>query len=164
MGLYIVAYQTRLIIAICQRLTQWLPVSWAQRVMRFIISGLQSLSALRSKRVTLALLISSALVGLTAVLTPYFLLLAFDIPLGLAKAALIHVVVMIALTPPSTPGKIGVFDGAAAFSLVWFGVQSEATIAGYTLVYHLVAVLPPVLLGMVAASRTNWRWEDNVKR
>ncbi len=159
-GLYVVAYQTQLIITICQYLTRWLPISWAQRVMRFIISGLQSLSALRSKRVTLALIGSSILVGITAVLTPYLLLLAFDIPLGLAKASLIHVGMMIALTPPSTPGKIGVFDGAAAFLLYFFGVQSEAVIASYTIIYHLVAVLPPIIFGMVAASRTNWRWDE----
>lgn len=158
-GLYVLAYQTRFIIAICEYLTRRLPMHWAQRIVRYIISGLEGVAAFRSQRAVLALIGSSALVGFTSVLTPYLLLLAFGLPLGLAQAALIHIVVMIALTPPSTPGKIGVFDGAAAFTLVWFGIESQAVIAGYTLTYHLVAVLPPVLLGMAAASRTNWRWQ-----
>ncbi len=161
-GLYVLAYQTRLIIAICEYFTRWLPIAWAQRIMHYIISGLEGVAAFRSKRAALALIGSSALVGFTSVLTPYLLLLAFGLSLGFAKAALIHIVVMIALTPPSTPGKIGVFDGAAAFTLFRFGIESQAVIAGYTLIYHLVAVLPPVLLGMVAASRTNWRWQRSL--
>ena len=162
-GLYVLAYQTRHIIVFCEYLTRWLPLAWAQRIMTFIISGLQGVSALRDKRATLALVGLSLLVGFTAVLMPYLLFQAFNIPLGLANAALIHVVVMIALTPPSTPAKIGVFDGAAAFMLLWFGLQSQALIASYTLIYHLVALLPPILLGIVAASRTNWRWEYTAK-
>jgi glycosyltransferase 2 family protein len=162
-GLYTLAYQTKLIIAICQFFIRWLPMNWAQKVMGYIIQGLESFATLRDKRTSLALLGTSILVGVTAVLTPYILFVAFDLPLSLAQAAIIHVVVMIALTPPSTPGKIGVFDGAAAFSLLWFGIESQAAIAGYTITYHLVAVLPPVLLGMVAASRTNWRWKQMPK-
>lgn len=162
-GLYILAYQTKLIIVICQYFTRWLPMNWAKKVMALIIQGLESFATLRHKRITLALLGTSILVGLTAVLTPYILFLAFDLPLGIAKAALIHIVVMIALTPPSTPGKIGVFDGAAAFTLIWFGIQSEAAVAGYTITYHLVAILPPVLLGMAAASKTNWHWKRNAE-
>lgn len=162
-GLYIIAYQTNFILKVCGFFTRWLPMHWAQRLMNYIIQGLEGVATLRDKRTTFALMATSIMGGVTAVLTPYILLLAFDLPLGLARAALIHIVVMIALTPPSTPGKIGVFDGAAAFTLVWFGIQSEATIAGFTITYHLVAILPPIILGMIAASRTNWQWKHNIE-
>ena len=162
-GLYALAFQTKFIIAVCRYFARWLPLRWAQKVMSYIIQGLESVSALRDKRTTLALMGTSVIVGFTAVLTPFILFLAFDLPLGLARAALIHIVVMIALTPPSTPGKIGVFDGAAAFTLIWFGIQSEAIIASFTITYHLIAVLPPVLLGMIATSRSNWQWQQNIE-
>jgi uncharacterized protein (TIRG00374 family) len=161
-GLYIVAYQTNYILKVCSFFTRRLPMHWAQRLMNYIVQGLESVAALRDNRTLFALMATSIMGGVTAVLTPYVLLLAFDLPLGLARAALIHIVVMIALTPPSTPGKIGVFDGAAALTLVWFGIQSEAAIASFTITYHLAAVLPPVILGMIAASRTNWQWKQKV--
>ena len=160
LGLYVVAYQTNFILRICEFFIRRLPMHWAQRLMNYIVQGLESVAALRDNRTMFALLATSILGGVTAVFTPYILLLAFDLPLGLARAALIHIVVMIALTPPNTPGKIGVFDGAAAFTLVWFGIKSEAVIASFTITYHLATVLPPVILGMIAASRTNWQWKQ----
>jgi hypothetical protein len=47
--------------------------------------------------------------------------MAFDLPFGLIEAAVIHAVVTIVTTPPSTPGKIGVFNGAVALVLLSYG-------------------------------------------
>ncbi len=155
--LYLLAYQTRWVVGITRRMIRPLPSKIHNPLLRLIISGLEGLAALRRPRLTLILLLQSALVAFLSVLTPYLLFPAFHIPLGLAEAALIHVVVMIVSTPPSTPARIGVFDGTVSFMLLRLGLTVEAVIISYTIVYHLVVMLPQIILGSTAVSRTNWR-------
>jgi hypothetical protein len=40
------------------------------------------------------------------------------------------------------------------------GLVSEAVIVSYTIVFHLVVMLPQIVLGSAAISRTNWRWPN----
>lgn len=156
--LYLLAYQTHLVVGVSRRLIRPLPPKIHNPLLRLIISGLEGLAALRRPRLTLILLLQSALIAILSVLTPYLLFPAFQISLGLAEAALIHVVVMIVSTPPSTPARIGVFDGTVSFMLFRLGLAAEAVIISYTIVYHLVVMLPQIILGSTAVSRTNWRW------
>lgn len=156
--LYLVAYQTQLVIRISRQFIKPLPAPLRRRLEQLIVSGLEGLAALRDRRLTLTVMGSSAVIAILSVLTPYLLFPALNIGLGLVAAALIHVVVTVAITPPSTPAKIGVFDGAVAFMLVGFGLEEEAVIVSYTLIYHLVVVLPQILLGVLATVRTNWKW------
>jgi glycosyltransferase 2 family protein len=161
LGLYLLAYQTHLIIRLSRRLIRPLPAGLHDRLLRLIISGLEGLAALRRPRLTLILLLQSLLIAILAVLTPYLLFHAFNIPLGLAEAALINVVVMVVSTPPSTPARIGVFDGTVSFMLFRFGLAAEAVIVSYTIIFHLVVMLPQIVLGSAAISRTNWRWPNS---
>jgi glycosyltransferase 2 family protein len=159
--LYLLAYQTHLVVRLSRRLIRPLPPALHDRLLRVIVSGLEGLAALRRPRLTLILLLQSLLIAILAVLTPYLLFPAFGIPLGLAEAALINVVVMIVSTPPSTPARIGVFDGTVSFMLFRFGLVSEAVIVSYTIIFHLVVMLPQIVLGSAAVSRTNWRWPNS---
>jgi glycosyltransferase 2 family protein len=160
--LYLLAYQTHLVIKLSRRLIRPLPSTLHDRLLRLIISGLEGLAALRRPRLTLILLLQSLLIAILSVLTPYLLFPAFGIPLGLAEAALINVVVLIVSTPPSTPARIGVFDGTVSFMLFRFGLASEAVIVSYTIIFHLVVMLPQIVLGSAAISRTNWRWPQKL--
>lgn len=157
--LYLLAFQSAWIIRISRIFAAWLPPKWAERVMGWLIAGLEGLAALRHRRQTLAVIGLSLLSTLTSALTPYLLFLAFNIELGLAQAVLINIVVLLVSTPPSTPGKIGVVNAAAALLLLAFGVDNEAVIFSYTTVYYLAAVLPVVIFGGLAVSRTNWQWQ-----
>jgi glycosyltransferase 2 family protein len=158
--LYLLAYQTQLIVRLSRRLVRPLPAYLQKPLLRLIVSGLEGLAALRRPRFTLILLLQSAVIAILSVLTPFLLFPAFGIPLGLAEAALINVVVLIVSTPPSTPARIGVFDGTVSFMLFRFGLVSEAVIVSYTIVFHLVVMLPQIVLGSAAISRTNWRWPN----
>jgi uncharacterized protein (TIRG00374 family) len=157
--LYLLAYQADRVLGQIKRITDFLPFALGNRLNQLATSGLRGLSALREHRLTLSILGSSLLIAVTSVLTPYFLFPAFGIQLGLAEAATIHVGISLALVPPSTPAKIGVFDGVVAFLLVWFGLKNEALIAAYTILFHLVVILPQIIFGSVTASRTKWRWQ-----
>jgi uncharacterized protein (TIRG00374 family) len=164
LALYVLAFQTALITQFLQRIGERFPYKWLQRPLQWAISGLEGLSALRSGRTSLLLVGSSALIGLLSILLPYVTFAAFDLPLGLLQAALIHVVVTIVSTPPSTPGKIGVFNGAVAIMLYSFGISSDAIIVSYSIVFHLVVILPQILLGSIAAAKTDWRWHDAMEQ
>ena len=155
--LYLLAYRTAWVIALWRRVVRPLPDRLEQWLLRMAVSGLEGLAALRDRRRALLLLLTSLLVAVLSVLMPYMLFPALGLPLTLLDAALIHVVVTIAITPPSTPAKIGVFNGAVALLLLQLGVTDEAAVAGYAILFYLVAIMPPIALVVVAASRSPWR-------
>lgn len=152
--LYLIAAQTELVIRVMAAIFGRLPAALGQRLSRWTISGLAGLAALRSRRLSLLLIAVSSLIAVCSVITPLLLLWAFDLPFGWVEATIINIAVMVALVPPSTPGKIGIFDGVVAFLLLQFGYNDEAVIVSYTIVYHLVLVLPLILLGSYASIHT----------
>lgn len=160
--LYLLAYRTELVIRFWQRLIAPLPERPRALLMRLAVAGLEGLAALRDRRLTLATLLLSLAIAVLSVVLPYALFPALALPLTLLDAALIHIAVSIAITPPSTPAKIGVFNGAAALMLWQFGLTDETLIAGYAILLYLVVVGPQLLLGLIAASRTKWRWNAGI--
>lgn len=158
LALYLLAYRTEFVIRLWRKIINPLPDRPRAWLLRLAVAGLEGLAALRDRRLSLALLLLSLVIAALAVLLPYVLFPALDLPLTLLDAALIHIVVSIAIAPPSTPAKIGVFNGAAALMLWQFGLSDETAIAGYAILLYLVVVGPQILLGIVAASRSKWRW------
>ena len=158
-ALYVLAFRTETITALLRNIAGRLPDSgWLQRPFNWAISGLEGLAALRSGRTSLVLVLLSVLIALLSIALPFVLFFAFDLQLTLVQAALIHVVVTIATTPPSTPGKIGIFNGAVALMLYSFGVADDALIISYSIVFHLVVILPQIVLGSIAVAKTDWHW------
>lgn len=162
--LYILAFQTDKIIRLVHGIAGAFPDNWVQRPLSWIVSGLEGLAALRSGRITIVLVVMTVIIALLAVLLPYVLFGAFDFELTLVEAALIHVVVTIATTPPSTPVKIGVFNGAAAVMLYSFGISDDAAVIGYSILFYLVVIIPQIILGSIAAIKTDWHWRGSVEQ
>jgi glycosyltransferase 2 family protein len=157
--LYLMSYQTKMITTFFSALESKIPTRFAKRLLKWSISGLEGLSSLRSKQLSLLLVGSSALIIFMSILLPFVMFAAFHLPLGLIEAAVIHIVVTIATTPPSTPGKIGVFNGAVALILLSFGLTNEAVVISYSIVFLLVVIVPQIAFGSIAAARTDWRWQ-----
>jgi len=152
-GLYLTAYRSDLVLRVSRPLIRRLPGGLSERVEPMVTAGLRGLAALRNRRATLALLLASLLIAGLSVLTPLVLFPALDLSLGLASAAAIHVAVTVGTLPPSTPAKVGVFEFLVAFMLRFFGVENASVILTYTLLFHLVVVLPQILFGGIAAAR-----------
>ncbi len=157
--LYLLAYQTKWVIKISRLFAKWLPAKWEERIMRWLISGLESLDALRNKRQTISLIGLSLIIAFLSVFNGYLLFPAFHLNLGLVEAALLTIIAMLAIVPPSTPGKIGVLNGAVALTLIGLGIRNEAIIVSYSTIYYIIVVSPVILFGGLAVSRTNWKWE-----
>jgi uncharacterized protein (TIRG00374 family) len=160
-GLGVVAYQTSWVIAQLQRLFQLLPQTIEARLSQLLIGGLEGLASLRSRSAVGRLLISSVLLVLLGLLTPFLLFQAFQIPLGLAEAAVVDSALSLTTSAPSTPGQLGIFEGTVVLVLYQFGQTNQALTVSYAVAFHLVVLLPKILLGGLAASRTNWRWQQN---
>lgn len=156
--LYLLAFKTEWVIDVTRRLARPLPDRLESFVVRLGVSGLEGLAALRNHRLTLVLLLLSLAIAALGVVLPYLLFPALGLSLTWLDAALIHIVVSIAVAPPSTPVKIGVFNGAAAFMLWQAGVRDEALLASYSILYYLVVIGPQLVIGLIAAVRSNWRW------
>lgn len=152
-GLYLVAYRSDLVLRAIRPVVRRLPGGVGERVEPMVTAGLQGLAALRSRQATLVLLLVSLLIAGLSVLTPFVLFPALDLSLGLAAAAAIHVAVTVGTLPPSTPAKVGVFEFLVAFMLRFFGIENASVILTYTLLFHLVVVLPQIFFGSVAAAR-----------
>lgn len=163
LALYLLAYQTSWVISTLRWLCAKLPTTIGQRLLRVAVDGLEGLAALRSPRLSLLLVGSSIIVALLAVVLPTVLFPAFGLPFGLLEGALLHVVVSVVTTPPSTPAKIGVFNSAVALLLLSLNAANEAAVVGYSIAFHLVVMLPQIILGSIAAARTRWRLAATLK-
>ena len=159
-GLGLVAYQTNWVIAQLQRLFRLLPQAIEKPLTRLLIGGLEGLASLRSRSALGRLLGSSVLLVILSLLTPFLLFQAFHIPLGFAEAAVVDSALSLTTSAPSTPGQLGIYEGTVVLVLHQLGHTNQAITVSYALVYHFVVLLPKIVLGGLAASRTNWRWRQ----
>lgn len=157
MGLFILATQSRRIVGWLRGLAGRLPVSVGHRIERVFVAGLEGLAALQDIRLAMTLGLITAGIVVLSVLTPYLLFLAFGLPLGVEEAIILNLVLSVGLAPPSTPGKVLVFEGLVALMLRQFGIADNALILSYAIVYHLVVVLPQVAMGSLAAAKGGLR-------
>lgn len=156
--LYVLAFQTDWMVAVVERLAQFLPTALGQRVIRITTSGIQGVHALRDRRHTLSQLGISTIVAILYILTPYALFATFDLPFTFVDATLLHLWVSIANVVTTTPGRIGVFEGVVLALLTQLAPDSDPSILlSFAIVYHLVVMVPPLLLGGWAAIRSDWR-------
>lgn len=153
LALITVALQNELALRLTRFLAKPVPEPIRSRVLGIVEAGLQGLSALRSGKTLFMLMMASALIALLSVLTPWILFRAVDIELGIVAAAAIHVALTVGTLPPSTPARVGVFEFLVAFMLRFFDVEDGAVILAYTIIYHLVVVVPQLVLGGIAALR-----------
>lgn len=157
-ALYVLAFQTERAARLLERLAKPLPDQFGSWITRVGVAGLEGLSALRNRKLSLVLLVLSLAIAALAVLLPYVLFPALDLRLTIVDAAVMHVVVSAVAAPPSTPVKIGVFNGAAAFVLWQLGIRNEPIIVSYAILFYVVVVLPQLVLGLIASVRSRWSW------
>ena len=132
LGLTLIAYRAEWVLRLFEWGMRFVPASlrdrFMRRLMRLVGSGLLGLSALRSHRQTLVLVLLSAFIAFLGI-----------------------------LTPPSTPAKVGVFEWLTIWILGLVGLRDEALALSYGLIYHAVVILPQTVLGIIAAARLDWR-------
>lgn len=162
--LLLLAYRSQFVLNSFQSLIALLPGKWGLRVTRWFSEGLRGLAALRNPRLVLLLGSASALVAGLAILTPLLLFRAFDIPFSLKEAIFLNLVISVGSVPPSTPGKVLIFETLVIVTLRRLGLVESATMLSFAIVYHLVVALPQILLGGLALLRGAFRFSPTFGR
>jgi len=52
------------------------------------------------------------------------------------------------------------FEGLVVLTLQQFGSADNATLLSYAILFHLVVMLPQILLGSLAAMTSKWDWRQ----
>ena len=151
-------------------------VAWplaAERVIRTMVPGERlagklvalvegvrhGLSVLRSPARLAAVIGWSLVLWLVNALSFYVAFLAFDIPAGFAAALLLQGVLVLGIAVPSTPGYVGLFEGAIKAVLLLFAVAPDRAVA-YAVTYHVTTFVPIVLLGAWSLLSTSLSLRD----
>lgn len=124
----------------------WAPQALRERAARVMRAISSSFTVARQPWVAAQIIVWSALIWGTAVLTNYLLLLALAVDAPAISAVLLLIVLQISVSLPSVPGNIGLFQYICVLTLSVFGV-SQAMAVSYGILLHLVAFVPPILLG-----------------
>jgi uncharacterized protein (TIRG00374 family) len=151
-------------------------VAWplaAERVIRKVVPGERlaeklvalvegvrhGLSVLRSPARLAAVIGWSLVLWLVNALSFYVAFRAFDIPAGFAAALLLQGVLVLGIAVPSTPGYVGLFEGAIKAVLLLFAVAPDRAVA-YAVTYHVTTFIPIVLLGAWSLLTTSLSLRD----
>lgn len=125
-----------------------------------LIEGVRhGLSVLRSPTRLAAVIGWSLVLWLVNALSFYVTFLAFDIPAGFAAALLLQGVLVLGIAVPSTPGYVGLFEGAIKAVLLLFAVAPDRAVA-YAVTYHVTTFVPIVLLGAWSLLSTSLSLRD----
>lgn len=156
--LLLLAYRSHYVLRSFRSLIALLPGNWGVRVTGWLSEGLRGLAALRNPRLILVLGFASAVIAGLSTLTPWILFQAYNLPFSLKDALFLNLVVTIGSVPPSTPGKVLIFETLVVVTLRRLGLAESATLLSYAIVYHLVVALPQILLGGIALLRGGLRF------
>lgn len=132
------------------------PMKTRARILCIVRQGLEAFSSLRQKGTLIRLLLWTAGLIFSQILTNFILFKAFHFPLSFGPALVVLLAIQAGSLPPSAPGKIGVFEYVVILALAVFVIpRSEALY--YGLMLHLVVFLPKIALGLLYFSRMDLR-------
>jgi uncharacterized membrane protein YbhN (UPF0104 family) len=130
----------------CARLLPEGAADWLAGVVR---RGLMGLAGLRNPRQAVVVCAWSGLIWALAAGTNYVLFRAFHLELSVGAALLLLTVLHVGMTPPSSPGRLGVFHALTVVGLEAFDVDRASGLA-YATVLHAIVYAPQFLLGSLA--------------
>ncbi|MER3480600.1 MAG: hypothetical protein C4327_09020 [Meiothermus sp.] len=138
--------------------TRFLPRGAARRLHGLLDRVLEGFAVLSVPRVALPVVVLSAVLWALAALALYCVLFAFDLRLSLAVPFFVLALVSLSFVVPAAPGHIGVFHWTVITALAAFHVQEDLA-RSYAFLAHLVAFLPPMLMGAAYLWRAGLSWE-----
>ena len=148
----LLAWKRELILRMGRVFSRILPGRFRDRFNDMLERIIQPFVLFKDSRKVLVLVLLTFVFVLGMVFTNHILFLAFGLPLSFGAALVVLLALQVANLPPSTPGKVGIFQYAVILALGWFGVDKDAALA-YGLVLHVVAFLPKIVLGLIYISR-----------
>ena len=118
----------------------------AARLVALIEGVVHGLSVLQSPGRVIAVLAWSLTIWLVNAGSFFVAFQAFDIPVNFAGAMLLQGILAFAISAPTAPGFVGVFESAIKATLLLYRIPPEQSVT-YALVYHATTFVPITLLG-----------------
>jgi uncharacterized protein (TIRG00374 family) len=122
------------------------PSRVSEKLIPLLGSFLGGLRVSRRLGDVLAILVSSALIWVSATVSIYLILIGFGMYLPLAASFFIMVLLVFTVMVPAAPGSIGTYHVACYTGLVAFGLPDTQAIS-VALVIHGVGFFPVILAG-----------------
>ncbi|MEO8199244.1 MAG: lysylphosphatidylglycerol synthase transmembrane domain-containing protein [Gemmatimonadota bacterium] len=125
----------------------------AEKLVAMIEGIVHGLSVLQSPLRILAVVAWSLGIWLVNVTSFYVAFKAFDIPVNFAGAMIMQGILAFAISAPTAPGFLGVFEWAIKVTLLLYMIPEDRVVS-YALVYHATTFVPITLLGAWSLART----------
>jgi len=152
--LILIIWKRHRIMAWLTRLAAIFPARIRDRLLIFLDKGMEAFTLLKDIRMTLQVIVITFIVILSQVLTNLILFKAYGFKLSFFEAIILQVVLLIGMSLPSIPGKIGVFEYTVYLALSMFGIEKSIALS-YGLMLHVIAYLPKIILGIIFMTGLN---------
>ncbi|MFK7804663.1 MAG: lysylphosphatidylglycerol synthase transmembrane domain-containing protein [Anaerolineae bacterium] len=163
-ALYFFVYQAERILNLAKYCLRPFPAKISTFLYKLVDRSLLGLAVLKNGRITFYLILLSTGIGILSFLTPLLLFRAFDLPLGIPEALLMNAVLILSISIPSAPGRIGTFEALVLAVLLLFGLADSPTNLAFALVYHAVGLVSTLLIGGWALALSDWKLRELFKR
>jgi len=140
------AFRPQAFLSVADRLLNHLPERWGAPVRARLHDGLSSLGSLRRRSEQLKLAVWTGIVWTTAVATNHIVMLAFGVELPLLASIALALALVVAISLPAMPGRVGIHEYTCVVVLGLFGIDQTLAFS-YGVILHVVIMLPVILAG-----------------
>jgi glycosyltransferase 2 family protein len=130
------------------RLAAILPDKPRIRILNFLDKGMEAFALLKNIKMILLVVFTTFLIIFSQVITNWILFKAYGFQLSIFEAIILQLILLIGMSLPSVPGKLGVFEYTVILALSMFGIKGPIAFS-YGLMLHLIAYVPKILLGLL---------------
>jgi uncharacterized protein (TIRG00374 family) len=145
-GLYALVFFPDRLISIYEMFARRLSPKLEKKGSELLRKFADGLSVLKNPRHFVAVFLWTLLHWLVQPLAFWLGFRAFGIDVPIAATLFVQGIIVIAVALPSTPGFVGLFEGAAVASLAVYGVNQTAA-GTWALVFHLGSYVPITVMG-----------------
>ncbi len=128
------------------------------KVIDDLLAGLSSLTRLRDGAI---LLVLSVVTWLPIIIAYYYGMLGVGLEPSWAIAAVTVCGAALGIAAPSSPGQVGVFEGAVIATMVLIG-QPEDKATAFALLYHAINFITMNILGVIGLRGIGSTWQNVV--
>ena len=138
--------ESHVFIKLAEMFSRLLPQRFRKTLGDFFATGVESFQVLKKPLVLGGLVgFSLAFVGIQA-LSNYFVFWALGLKLSFWAALIVLLTLQVASIPPSSPGKLGIFEYMVILALAVYGIGKTEAL-GYAVLLHLVVYVPKIVMG-----------------
>jgi len=136
------------------RLANIFPGKLRVRVLNFLDKGMEAFTLLKDIKMIFLVVVITLIVIFSQVITNLILFKAYGFNLSIFEALILQLALLIGMSLPSVPGKIGIFEYTVVLALSMFAIDKSIALS-YGLMLHVAAYLPKILLGFIYTANLN---------